>query len=109
MVHLLGVDAAGRSTSGTRPEAVKYRTFEVLRGARERDASRRPLVLVIEDLHWVDPTTAELLTFLLEHVAGARVLLVCTYRPEFACTWSRKSYHRVITLTPLAPADSPRC
>jgi DNA-binding CsgD family transcriptional regulator len=62
-------------------------------------------VLVIEDLHWVDPTTAEFLTFLLEHVAGARVLLLCTYRPEFVCTWSRKSYHRVIALTPLAPPD----
>ena len=77
----------------------------MLRGLVSENASRRPLVLVIEDLHWVDPTTAEFLTFLLEHVAGARVLLVCTYRPEFVCTWSRKSYHRVITLTPLAPAD----
>ena len=62
-------------------------------------------MLAIEDLHWVDPTTAEFLTFLLEHVAGARVLLLCTYRPEFVCTWSRKSYHRVITLTPLAPSE----
>ena len=91
--------------AGLAPEAVKHRTFEALRGLVSENASRRPLVLVIEDLHWVDPTTAEFLTFLLEHIAGARVLLVCTYRPEFVCTWSRKSYHRVITLTPLAPAD----
>ena len=103
--HLLGVDTAGGLPAGLTPEAVKHRTFAVLRGLVSENASRRPLVLVIEDLHWVDPTTAEFLTFLLEHVAGARVLLVYTYRPEFVCTWSRKSYHRVITLTPLAPAD----
>ena len=103
--HLLGVDTAGSLPAGLTPEAVKYRTFEALRGFVSESASRRPLVLVIEDLHWVDPTTAEFLTFLLEHVAGARVLLLCTYRPEFVCTWSRKSYHRVITLTPLAPPD----
>ena len=103
--HLLGVDTAGSLPTGLTPEAVKYRTFEALHGFVSESASRRPLVLVIEDLHWVDPTTAEFLTFLLEHVAGARVLLLCTYRPEFVCTWSRKSYHRVITLTPLAPPD----
>ena len=103
--HLLGVDTAGSLPAGLTPEAIKHRTFEALRGFVSESASRRPLVLVIEDLHWVDPTTAEFLTFLLEHVAGARVLLLCTYRPEFVCTWSRKSYHRVITLTPLAPPD----
>src|SRR5262245_25261536 len=103
--HLLGVDTAGSLPTGLTPEAVKHRTFEALRGFVSESASRRPLVLIIEDLHWADPTTAEFLTFLLEHVAGARVLLLCTYRPEFVCTWSRKSYHRVITLTPLAPPD----
>jgi class 3 adenylate cyclase/DNA-binding CsgD family transcriptional regulator len=103
--HLLGVDTAGSLPTGLTPEAIKYRTFEALRGFVSESASRRPLVLIIEDLHWVDPTTAEFLTFLLEHIAGARVLLLCTYRPEFVCTWSRKSYHRVITLTPLAPID----
>jgi len=95
--HLLGVDTAGGLPAGLAPEAVKHRSFEALRGLVSESASRRPLVLVIEDLHWVDPTTSEFLTFLLEHVAGACVLLLCTYRPEFVCTWSRKSYHRVIT------------
>jgi class 3 adenylate cyclase/DNA-binding CsgD family transcriptional regulator len=103
--HLLGVDTAGGLPAGLTPEAVKHRTFEALRRFVSESASRRPLVLVIEDLHWVDPTTAEFLTFLLEHMAGACVLLLCTYRPEFVCTWSRKSYHRVITLTPLVPPD----
>jgi predicted ATPase len=68
-------------------------------------AVRGPLVLAIEDLHWADATSAEFLTFLLEHMAGSRLLLVCTYRPDFASLWSGKSYHSVITLPPLAPPE----
>ena len=83
------------------PEALKHQIFEALRGLMGAIAARRPLVLTIEDLHWVDPTTTEVLTFLLEHLAGVPVLLLCTYRPDFASLWSRKSYHSVLTLKPL--------
>ncbi|MBI3800503.1 MAG: AAA family ATPase, partial [Deltaproteobacteria bacterium] len=103
--HLIGVETGGGIPAGLAPEAVKHRTFEALRGLLCENATRQPLVLAIEDLHWADPTTVEFLTFLLEHIAGVRVLLVCTYRPEFVCPWSRKSYHRVLTLTPLAHPD----
>ena len=68
-------------------------------------AARGPLVLAIEDLHWADATSVEFLAFLLEHLAGSRILLVCTYRPDFASLWSGKSYHSVITLPPLALSE----
>ena len=68
-------------------------------------AARGPLVLAIEDLHWADATSVEFLTFLLEHMAGSRILLVYTYRPDFASLWSGKSYHSVITLPPLALSE----
>ena len=71
----------------------------------DESAARCPVVLALEDLHWVDATSAEFLTFLLDNLAGTRVLLVCTYRPEFVSTWSRKSYHSVLTLTPLGHPD----
>jgi DNA-binding CsgD family transcriptional regulator len=87
------------------PEAVKHRIFEALRWLVCESAARRPLVLAFEDLHWVDKTTEEFVTFLLEHLAASRVLLVCTYRLEFVCTWSRKSYHNVITLPHLGHAE----
>jgi class 3 adenylate cyclase len=105
LCHLLGVETEEGIPAGLAPEAIKHRTFAALRGIVSESAARRPLVLAIEDLHWADPTTVEFLTFLLEHIAGARVPLVCTYRPEFVCPWSRKSYHRVITLAPLAHPD----
>ena len=70
-----------------------------------RGEGGRKLVLAIEDLHWADATSVEFLTFLLEHMAGSRILPVCTYRPDFASLWSGKSYHSVITLPPLVLSE----
>ena len=106
LLHLLAAGVEGELPAGLSPEAVKHRTFEALNGLVGESAARRPLVLTLEDLHWVDPTTAEYLAFLLDHLAGARILLLCTYRPDFASLWSRKSYHSVITLQPLGPQES---
>jgi class 3 adenylate cyclase/DNA-binding CsgD family transcriptional regulator len=103
LLHLLAVE--GEGDVGPSPEAIKHQTFEALRGLVGEVAVRGPLVLSIEDLHWADATSVEFLAFLLEHIAGSRVLLVCTYRPDFASLWSGKSYHSVITLPPLAPSE----
>jgi predicted ATPase len=65
-------------------------------------------VVAIEDLHWVDNATEEVLTFLLDHIAASRIMLLLTYRPDFASTWSRKSYHSVITVIRLSHDDSYR-
>jgi predicted ATPase/class 3 adenylate cyclase/DNA-binding CsgD family transcriptional regulator len=107
--YLLHVLAAEDSMpSGISPEALKRRIFEALQTLVIAIASHRPLVVALEDLHWVDKTTEEWLTALLDRIAGARVLLVCTYRPDFVSAWSRKSYHNVVTLTRLGPQDSYR-
>jgi class 3 adenylate cyclase/DNA-binding NarL/FixJ family response regulator len=106
LFRLLAVEAESSIPVALAPEMVKRKTFEALQMLMLQGAARRPLILTIEDLHWVDKTTEECLTFLLEHIAGARVLLVYTHRPEFVSTWSRKSYHSVITLTRLAPQES---
>jgi class 3 adenylate cyclase/tetratricopeptide (TPR) repeat protein len=103
--HLLGFETEGGIPAGLAPEAIKRRIFEALRALLCESAARRPLVLAIEDLHWADPTTVEFLTFLVEHIAGAPLLLMSSCRPEFACPWSRKSYHSAITLTPLPQPD----
>ncbi len=105
LLHLLAVETQGDLPVGPSPEAVKYQTFEALRGLVSESAAHHPLILTMEDLHWADTTSVEYLAFLLEHIAGARVLLLCTYRPDFASLWSGKSYHRVITLPPLAPSE----
>jgi class 3 adenylate cyclase/DNA-binding CsgD family transcriptional regulator/tetratricopeptide (TPR) repeat protein len=103
LLHLLAVE--GEGDVGPSPEAIKHQTFEALRGLVGEIAARGPLVLALEDLHWADAASVEFLTFLLEHMAGSRILLVCTYRPDFASLWSGKSYHNVITLPLFAPSE----
>ena len=106
LLHLLATGIDAGLPSGMSPEAIKHHTFETLRDIALALSAQSPLVLSFEDLHWADHTTTEVLTFLLDHLAGASILLVCTYRPDFATTWSRKSYHHVISLTRLAPQES---
>lgn len=106
LLHVLATE--GSMLPGMSPEAIKYRIFEALQALVIETANQQPLVIAIEDLHWVDTITAEFLTFLLDHIAGARVLLVCTYRPDFTSAWSGKSYHSVVTLTRLGLQDSYR-
>jgi hypothetical protein len=66
----------------------------------------RPLILVYEDLHWVDKSSEDVLKYVLESIPGARVLLIFTYRPEFVHTWSAKSYHSQVTLNRLSNRES---
>jgi len=84
------------------PEVVRRRTLEAIRALTLRGAELRPLVIVIEDLHWCDKASEELNRFLLEHIAGARVLLLFTHRPEFVAAWPGKSYVSSVNLPRLS-------
>jgi len=110
VVHLLGVKdssepPAGR-LAGLSPELVKTRTFDILRQMALRDSRRRPLVIVIEDLHWIDRTSEEYLASLVESLAGAPIMLLVTYRPGYRPAWLDKSYTTQLSLARLAPEDS---
>jgi tetratricopeptide (TPR) repeat protein len=67
-----------------------------------RSAGRQPLVLVIEDLHWIDAASEEFLGFLADSVAAARVLLVFTHRPGYQHPFGDRSYHVRIPLQTLS-------
>jgi class 3 adenylate cyclase len=58
----------------------------------------QPLVIVVEDLHWVDPSTLELIQTLVEQGATAPLMLLCTARPEFRAPWPMRGHHALITL-----------
>ena len=73
-----------------------------------RRGAAQPLVIVVEDLHWIDRTSEEFLTTLVERLAGARVLLVATQRPGYRAPWLDRSYVTHITMSPLTAADSAR-
>jgi class 3 adenylate cyclase len=61
----------------------------------------RPVVVAMEDLHWVDPSTLELAQTLVEQAATAPLMLLCTTRPEFRAPWAMRAHHAQITLNRL--------
>jgi adenylate cyclase len=103
LVELLGVPG---QLAGTSPEMVKARTFETLRTLVLQTSRRRPLVIVIEDLHWIDETSDALLTVLADGVSHACVLLLLTYRPGYRPSWLDRSYATQLALRPLSRDDS---
>ncbi len=106
LLHVLGIIGADDLPAPLRPEAVKQKTFEIFRQLAVKGSQRRPLILVLEDLHWVDTLSAELAGLLAESIADARILILATYRPEFRPPWIDKSYAGQIPLQPLSPDDS---
>src|SRR5262249_20362930 len=71
-----------------------------------RESQEQPLLLVCEDLHWIDAETQALLESLAESLPTARLLLLVNYRPEYEHSWGRKTYYRQLRLDPLAPESA---
>ena len=105
-LELLSVRDSGIDDIAISPEAKKDRTLESLRQIVLKGSERRAIIMAVEDLHWIDKTSEESFKFLLESIAGARVLLLFTYRPEFVHTWGGRSYHNQITLNRLSNRES---
>src|SRR5262249_4912922 len=84
------------------PEELRGRQFGALIGWAVASARVQPLVLVLEDLHWADPTTLDVLRGLAERGALAPLFIVATARPEFRPPWNIRSHHGTISLAPLA-------
>ena len=106
LLDLLEIKEVGDSPALSNPEAVKGKAFETLRQLAAKGSLRRPLILVLEDLHWVDKISEEFLGFLAENVRNARVLLLATYRPGYRPPWIDKSYAGQTPLQPLSRDDS---
>lgn len=88
------------------PESRKHTISEALKHLVKRGSQIRPLILVFEDLHWIDRSSEEVLKSLRDDISGERVLLIFTYRPEFANSWGRKIYHSQINLNRLSNRQS---
>jgi class 3 adenylate cyclase/tetratricopeptide (TPR) repeat protein len=106
LLQLLEIKDAAGSLVLSNPEAVKGKAFETLRQLTVKGSQRRPLILVLEDLHWVDKVSEEFLGFLAENVRDAQVLLLATYRPGYRPPWIDKSYAGQTPLQPLSRGDS---
>jgi class 3 adenylate cyclase/predicted ATPase len=83
------------------PQRKKERTLAALLRQLQVLARRQPVLMIFEDLHWIDPTSRELLDLTVEKITGLPVLLVATYRPEFQPPWVGQSQVTVIALNRL--------
>jgi len=93
--------SSGYAALSLSPQAQKQKTLQAVLTVLMTLASQQPLVLLVEDLHWVDPSTLELLSLLVDQGPTARILTVLTFRPEFRVPWSMRSHLSQITLTRL--------
>jgi len=88
------------------PGERRQRTLEAIRRLLLREAREQPLLLLIEDLHWVDAETQALLDMLADGLASSRVLLLVNYRPEYRHPWGSKTYYSQMRLDALPTASA---
>jgi class 3 adenylate cyclase len=98
---LLDVPVQDAAWEALDPPQRRQRTLECLRRLVLRESQLQPLVLVFEDLHWVDPETQSFLDSLVESLPAARILLLVNYRPEYQQGWASKSYYAQLRIDPL--------
>ena len=88
------------------PKDKRERTFEAIRDLMIRVSQDTPLVLAVEDLHWIDKTSEDFLDYLIGWLANSRILLILLYRPEYTHQWGSKSYYHKIGLGQLGAESS---
>jgi hypothetical protein len=90
------------------PPQRRQRTLDALKRIVLRESQEQPLLLVFEDLHWIDSETQALLQSLVESLPTARLLLLVNYRPEYHHDWGSKTYYTQLRLAPPTPSpDTP--
>jgi predicted ATPase len=88
------------------PPQRRQRMLEALTRVLLRESQAQPLLLVCEDLHWIDTETQALLDRLVDSVPTARLLLLVNYRPEYQHSWGGKTYYTQLRLDPLPPVSA---
>ena len=88
------------------PPQRRLRTLVALKRVLLRESQGQPVLLVCEDLHWIDTESQALLNSLVESLPTARLLLLVNYRPEYQHGWSTKTYYTQVRLDPLPPVSA---
>src|SRR6202140_2991707 len=79
----------------------RRRTLEAVKRILIRESLKQPLVVIFEDLHWIDAETQELLDLVVDSVASARILMLVNYRPEYHHEWGNRACYTQLRLHPL--------
>jgi tetratricopeptide (TPR) repeat protein len=88
------------------PPQRRQRTLDAVKRLLLRESQAQPLLVVFEDLHWIDSETQALLDNLVESLPTARIFLLVNYRPEYQHGWGNKTYYSQIRIDPLPPESA---
>jgi class 3 adenylate cyclase/tetratricopeptide (TPR) repeat protein len=102
LYSLYGIAEAGDSLAQMEPQVRRRRTLDAIKRLLMRESLNQPLMLIFEDLHWIDSETQTLLNLLVDAIANARILLLVNYRPEYRHEWSNRTHYTQLRLDPLA-------
>jgi class 3 adenylate cyclase len=103
---LLDVVVEDQQWQSLDPPQRRQRTLEAIKRLLLRESQVQPLLLVVEDLHWIDSETQSFLDSLIESLPTARLLLLVNYRPEYQHVWGSKTYYIQLRIDPLPPESA---
>jgi class 3 adenylate cyclase len=104
--HAFGLPTGDPAVAALDPVAIRARTFGALRRLLVAEAGHRPLVVLIEDLHWIDRTSEEFLAGFVGELPSVPIMLLVTYRPGYSSPWPGKSFTSQLALRPLSSVAS---
>jgi class 3 adenylate cyclase/tetratricopeptide (TPR) repeat protein len=103
---LLDVPVDDAAWAALDPRQRRQRILEAVKRLLLRESQVQPLLVLFEDLHWIDSETQALLDGLIESLANSRVLLLVTYRPDYRHGWGSKTYYSQLRLDALPPESA---
>jgi predicted ATPase len=103
---LFGIAETADTLTQMDPQIRRRRTQNAIMRILLRESLNKPLIVIVEDLHWVDSETQALLNLLVDGIANARILMLVNYRPEYHHEWGNRSNYTQVRLGPLAPEDA---
>jgi class 3 adenylate cyclase/predicted ATPase len=101
LFSLLGTEEPPDPLAQMDGQVKKRRTLEAIKRILLRESLNQPLMVIFEDLHWIDGETQALLNLLADGIANARVLMMVNYRPEYHHEWNNRTYYTQLRLDPL--------
>jgi transcriptional regulator with AAA-type ATPase domain/tetratricopeptide (TPR) repeat protein len=105
LLHFLGIKVGTETLAAMGPDAIQRRTYEIFRRMCAQSARQRPLVIAVEDIHWID-SASETLGALIAALGTIPLLVIVTYRPGHRPAWLERPRVTQIALQPLSPHDS---
>ncbi len=106
LLELLNIENNGVDLSFETPDLIKDGIIGTITTVSLKSAQVKPLIIIIEDLHWIDKSSEDWLAELLENIVDSRILLIFTHRPEYKNSWIKKPYYNQVNLNNLSNKES---